>query len=88
VGIKQVTDGVTRIASGGVNAYLIDGPEGLTLVDAGQPGRESRIEDALRQAKRPPGEVANILVTHYHPDHIGAWPSWPARREPRCTRTR
>jgi glyoxylase-like metal-dependent hydrolase (beta-lactamase superfamily II) len=71
VGIKLVTDGVTRIASGGVNAYLMDGPEGLTLVDTGPPGRGSRIEDALRKAKRPPGEVANILVTHYHPDHIG-----------------
>lgn len=71
MGIKQVTDGVTRISSGGVNAYLVDGPEGLTLVDAGQPGRESRIEDALRKGKRPPGEVANILVTHCHPDHIG-----------------
>jgi glyoxylase-like metal-dependent hydrolase (beta-lactamase superfamily II) len=71
VGIKQVTDGVTRIASGGVNVYLVDGSEGLTLVDTGQSGRVSRIEDALRNAKRPPGEVANILVTHYHPDHIG-----------------
>ena len=71
MGIKLVTNGVTRITSGGVNAYLVDGPEGLTLVDTGPPGRGSRIEDALRKAKRPPGEVANILVTHYHPDHIG-----------------
>jgi glyoxylase-like metal-dependent hydrolase (beta-lactamase superfamily II) len=71
VGIKPVTDGVTLIASGGVNAYLVDGPEGLTLVDTGLSGRFSRFEDALRSAKRPPGEVANILVTHYHRDHIG-----------------
>lgn len=59
------------ITMGGVNAYLLDGVEGLTLIDAGVPGRSVRIEEALRAARRHPGDVANILVTHYHSDHIG-----------------
>jgi glyoxylase-like metal-dependent hydrolase (beta-lactamase superfamily II) len=71
MGAKRVTDGLTIIPMGGVNAYLVDGAEGLTLVDTGLPGNAARIEGALRASKRHPGDVANILITHYHADHIG-----------------
>lgn len=71
MGARRVTDGVTIVPMGGVNAYLLDGAEGLTLVDAGLPGKAARIERALRAAGRHPGDVANILITHYHADHIG-----------------
>jgi glyoxylase-like metal-dependent hydrolase (beta-lactamase superfamily II) len=68
---RRVTEGVTMIRMGGVNAYLLEGSEGLTLVDAGRPGKVARIEEALRAGKHHPGDVANVLITHYHADHIG-----------------
>jgi glyoxylase-like metal-dependent hydrolase (beta-lactamase superfamily II) len=46
----------------------------VTLVDAGRSGKVSRIEEALRAGKHHPADVANILITHYHAEHIGAWP--------------
>jgi hypothetical protein len=45
---RRVMEGVTMIRMGGVNAYLLEGPEGLTLVDAGSPGRSLG-------SRRPPG---------------------------------
>jgi len=57
-----------------VNCYLCRGPSGWTLVDAG-------FHDALAEAAWPrafaeigirPQEIDRILITHYHPDHLGA----------------
>lgn len=43
----------------------------VTIVDAGLPGSTSRILQALRAAGRDPDDVEQILITHYHPDHLG-----------------
>jgi glyoxylase-like metal-dependent hydrolase (beta-lactamase superfamily II) len=68
---KPIVEGVTTIPMGGVNAYLIEGAEGLALVDTGISGKTPRIEEALRTGTRHPGDLANVLITHYHADHIG-----------------
>lgn len=56
-----------------VNCYILKGPSGWTLVDAG-------FHDALAEAAWPRAlgelgirwqDVDRILVTHYHPDHLG-----------------
>lgn len=48
----------------GVNSYVIHGPEGDIIVDAG-----AEPEKILGATRAP---VAAILVTHNHGDHIGA----------------
>ncbi|HWI62909.1 MAG TPA: MBL fold metallo-hydrolase [Symbiobacteriaceae bacterium] len=57
-----------------VNCYLCRGPAGWTLVDTG-------FHDDLARAAWPeafaalgirPQEIDQILITHYHPDHLGA----------------
>lgn len=53
------------------NVYIIVEPSGLTIVDAGMPGAEKRILDALRTIGRSPRDVRHILLTHQHVDHIG-----------------
>jgi hydroxyacylglutathione hydrolase len=47
-----------------VNSYIVHGPEGDLIVDAG-----AEPEKILGHVKKP---VAAILVTHGHPDHVGA----------------
>ena len=55
-----------------VNCYALDDGDGWTIVDTGFDSRRTRaewqtlLEDAL--AGRP---VTRVIVTHYHPDHVG-----------------
>jgi hydroxyacylglutathione hydrolase len=54
-----------------VYSYLIYG-ETITLVDTGVAGCEERIFDYIRSTGRDPSEIALCVLTHAHPDHIGA----------------
>src|SRR5262249_49106313 len=55
-----------------VNVYLIDDGEGWTVIDTGidnPPTREAW--EALLAGALAGRPLTRILVTHYHPDHIG-----------------
>src|SRR5512137_183450 len=54
-----------------VYSYLIYG-ETITLVDTGVAGDEVQIFEAIRSSGRSPSELALIVLTHSHPDHIGS----------------
>jgi glyoxylase-like metal-dependent hydrolase (beta-lactamase superfamily II) len=53
-----------------VFAYLIFGDQ-ICLIDSGVAGAEDIIFDYIRQTGREPGEIAWIVFTHSHADHIG-----------------
>jgi hypothetical protein len=48
MGAKRVIDGVHVVPMGMANAFLIEGDEGLTLIDAGFPGKEAALFQAIR----------------------------------------
>jgi glyoxylase-like metal-dependent hydrolase (beta-lactamase superfamily II) len=54
---------------GSVNAYWIDEPDGIVIVDAGRnvTGGQKIADEVSRTGRR----VAAILLTHPHPDHVG-----------------
>lgn len=56
-----------------VNCYLCRGPSGWTLVDTGF--HDALAEDAWPRAFAEvgirPQDIDRILITHYHPDHLG-----------------
>jgi hydroxyacylglutathione hydrolase len=54
-----------------VHVYLIYG-DTICLVDSGVAGSEQVIFDYVRQTDRRPDEIATLVLTHAHPDHIGA----------------
>jgi len=55
-----------------VYAYLIYGVEQICLIDCGVAGSERVLFDYVRSTGRTPDEIAMIVQTHAHPDHIGA----------------
>lgn len=69
--MDSIIFGVYRIA-GYVSAYVIDGDEGVTLVDTLLPKREHRITRALAEIGRSISDVSAIVLTHGHADHVGS----------------
>jgi glyoxylase-like metal-dependent hydrolase (beta-lactamase superfamily II) len=56
-----------------VNAYVGIGSDGATIVDTGLSfGAEQLWPAALAACGVAPGDVCRIVITHFHPDHIGA----------------
>jgi glyoxylase-like metal-dependent hydrolase (beta-lactamase superfamily II) len=55
----------------GTNTYLIDGDNGLTVIDPG-PNDDAHIQDVIAAAGDVP--ITRIVLTHTHSDHYGALP--------------
>jgi len=55
-----------------VNVFALDDGDGWTLVDTGFASKRAKgIWEALLQGPLRGRPVTRVLVTHYHPDHIG-----------------
>ena len=60
-----------RIGNDIVASYLIDLPEGITLIDAGLPGHWRDLQRELAQLDRPLSDIRGLVLTHGDSDHIG-----------------
>ena len=63
--------GIHRLGDDLVNFYLVEIGSDLIMVDAGLPAHHPALLDALRGLNRPITDIAAILITHGHLDHIG-----------------
>lgn len=56
-----------------VNVYVVEEPDGVTLVDAGcdSPIARQAVEAGLAAAGAGIGDIRQVLVTHVHHDHVG-----------------
>jgi glyoxylase-like metal-dependent hydrolase (beta-lactamase superfamily II) len=54
------------------HAYLWLDDDGMTLVDCGVAGSGERIAAAIRGLGRDPADVRQLILTHFHHDHVGA----------------
>ncbi|HEX2943206.1 MAG TPA: MBL fold metallo-hydrolase [Rhodopila sp.] len=78
-----VMPGISRIVANnpgpmtyyGTNTYLIDMPEGVVVLDPGPEDHPEHVDAILRHTC---GQVAMILVSHTHHDHVGAVPALQA----------
>jgi glyoxylase-like metal-dependent hydrolase (beta-lactamase superfamily II) len=68
---SEVAPGVHRLGNAYVNCYLIEDGNHLTLVDAGMPGFRSQLDDYLRSRGRGVKDIAAVILTHAHADHVG-----------------
>jgi glyoxylase-like metal-dependent hydrolase (beta-lactamase superfamily II) len=63
--------GVHRIEDAHTNWYLIEDEGRLTVVDAGVPQSWESLLDALHRLGRRQADVAAVVLTHAHFDHLG-----------------
>jgi glyoxylase-like metal-dependent hydrolase (beta-lactamase superfamily II) len=70
--MKQVIKGVHIVPIGTASAFLIEGDDGLTLIDSGYPGKEAAVFGAILALGRSPDQLKHLILTHGHPDHIGS----------------
>ena len=70
--VRRVIKGVHIVPMGFANAFLIEGDDGLTLIDAGYPNKEAAVFGAIRRLSRSPDQLKHLIFTHGHPDHIGS----------------
>ncbi|WP_119697200.1 MBL fold metallo-hydrolase [Microbacterium halotolerans] len=60
-----------RLGNDIVAAYLIDLPDGITLIDAGLPGHWNDLRRELDAIGRPLSDIRGLVLTHGDSDHIG-----------------
>jgi glyoxylase-like metal-dependent hydrolase (beta-lactamase superfamily II) len=67
----NVAEGVHRIEDAYTNWYLVEDAGRLTVVDAGVPSSWDSFRDALQRLGRSADDVAAVVLTHAHFDHVG-----------------
>lgn len=76
--LERVADQVYRIEDRFVNLYVLDLGK-IVLVDTGTKSAEPLIRASLREIGREIEDIAVLLLTHHHLDHVGTAGIW--RRE-------
>ena len=85
--MEELPGGLRRVTMplpsrpGHVHCYLLPVDDGFMLVDTGL-GLPDAAELWAAELAQLPGPVSTIFVTHFHPDHLGAY-----RRRPRSHRS-
>ena len=66
---SELASGLHLIQGPGGNIAVLDGPDGLTVVDSGVPVRAQEIFETVKRAGGKP--VSRLINTHWHFDHAG-----------------
>ncbi|MYQ41128.1 Glyoxylase, beta-lactamase superfamily II [Streptomyces sp. LamerLS-316] len=60
-----------RLGNDLVACYLVDTPDGITLIDAGLPGHWRDLRRELRALGKSTDDIRGLVLTHGDSDHIG-----------------
>lgn len=70
--MERIRKGLYLLRAGGfVNAYLVEGPRGLTLVDTGHARCAARLAAEIEGGGFALKDIEQIVITHSHFDHSG-----------------
>jgi glyoxylase-like metal-dependent hydrolase (beta-lactamase superfamily II) len=68
---RDAAPGIHRVEDANVNWYVVEGEDGLTIVDAGVPASWESLQAVLGELGRERGEIRALVLTHAHFDHLG-----------------
>ncbi|WP_435065241.1 MBL fold metallo-hydrolase [Halobaculum sp. EA56] len=68
---REVAEGVHRFGTRRVNWYVVEGDDGVTVVDAGLPAHWQQLVDWLDRTGREVDDVVALVLTHADADHVG-----------------
>lgn len=72
----RILDGIYSVEGLRVGrVYVIEGSDGLALIDTSLPGSLPQIAKELQKIGHELSEIKHILITHAHFDHIGSLPA-------------
>jgi glyoxylase-like metal-dependent hydrolase (beta-lactamase superfamily II) len=72
--VTEVADRVHFVEGDAVNWVVLADGDAVTLIDAGYPGDVDAVRQSLDLIGYRPAQIAAVLVTHGHIDHIGSLP--------------
>jgi glyoxylase-like metal-dependent hydrolase (beta-lactamase superfamily II) len=68
---EVLVPGIWRVATTSRDAaFLVEGEDGLTLVDVGWAKAYRPLLSAVEELGRKPSDIRRIVLTHAHPDHV------------------
>ena len=69
----KVGEGIHRVEGIRMsNVYVAETDDGLLVIDTGIPGNAKHILRCVERLSRRPGDVRQIVLTHWHMDHVGS----------------
>src|SRR3954449_6261158 len=68
---REVARGIHRIEDSHTNWYLVEEDSRVCVVDAGVPSSWDSLHEALQRIGRSREDVAAVVLTHGHFDHVG-----------------
>ena len=69
--VHDVVPGVHVVIHGHTNCYVVEGEDGVTLVDAAFPKTWTAVRQCLADVGRSASEIRGLVITHGHFDHVG-----------------
>ena len=81
-GSTELKPGLHRLGSDKVNFYLVEEGGRVALFDAGVPAYRDQLEPALAGVGRSLDDLAAVVLTHAHSDHVGFAPELHERGVP------
>ncbi|WP_406698501.1 MBL fold metallo-hydrolase [Singulisphaera sp. Ch08] len=67
-----IVPGLWEVSLGFVNAFILESPDGLAIIDTGIAGSAEKLLEAIKEIGREPADVRHLLLTHCHSDHAGS----------------